>query len=211
MTETAAGDISAPPSSRWVSLSRKVHGKLRRRLSEILPSAVHHRKVSTSSVTDGVATGCCLRSPDSGNDDEDLPGLLMVRLGVCFPSVPICGERSSEITLTAATVRPQGKPGVEVNVYLPSVQLHWSIFHVYQMEQMIQNVILPPCSDHDDLEVLLLSSRFVFMRAAVSVVVVSADFLSVSSRRARLYVTTQQQHNNNSVRLPPQLQQLSVR
>lgn len=88
---------------------------------------------------------------------------------------------------------------------------------MYQMEQMIQNVILPPCSDQDDLEVLLLSSRFVFMRAAVSVVVVSADFLSVSSRRARLYVTTQQQHNNNSVRLPeselkaPQLQQLSVR
>lgn len=69
------------------------------------------------------------------------------------------------------------------------------------MEQMIQNVILPPCSDQDDLEVLLLSSRFVFMRAAVSVVVVSADFLSVSSRRARLNVTTQQ-HNNNSVRLP---------
>lgn len=129
MTETAAGDISAPPSSRWVSLSRKVHGKLRRRLSEILPSAVHHRKVSTSSVTDGVATGCCLRSPDSGNDDEDLSGLLMVRLGVCFPSVPICGERSSEITSTAATVWPQGKPGVEVNVYLSSVQLHWSIVH----------------------------------------------------------------------------------
>lgn len=77
-----------------------------------------------SSVTDGVATGCCLRSPDSGNDDGDLPGLLMVRLGVCFPSVPICGERSSKITLTAATVGPQGKPGVEVNVYLPSVQLH---------------------------------------------------------------------------------------
>lgn len=74
-------------------------------------------------------------------------------------------------------------------------------YFIYQMEQMIQNVILPPCSDHDDLEVLLLSSRFVFMRAAVSVVVVSADFLSVSSRRARLCVTTQQR-NNNSVRLP---------
>lgn len=83
------------------------------------------------------------------------------------------------------------------------------------MEQMIQNVILPPCSDHDDLEVLLLSSRFVFMRAAVSVVVVSADFLSVSSRRARLYVTTQQ--HNNSVRLPeselkaPQLPQIKCK
>lgn len=88
-------------------------------------------------------------------------------------------------------------------------------YFIFQMEQMIQNVILPPCSDQDDLEVLLLSSRFVFMRAAVSVVVVSADFLSVSSRRARLYVTTQQ--HNNSVRLPeselkaPQLPQIKCK
>lgn len=88
-------------------------------------------------------------------------------------------------------------------------------YFIYQMEQMIQNVILPPCSDQDDLEVLLLSSRFVFMKAAVSVVVVSADFLSVSSRRARLYVTTQQ--HNNSVRLPeselkaPQLPQIKCK
>lgn len=127
MTETTVGDISAPPSSRRVSLSRKVHRKLNCSLEA---SAVHHRKVSTSSVADGVTTGCCLRSPDSGNDDEELPGLLMVRLGVCFPSGPVCAQQSSKITLTAATVRPQGKPGVEVNVYLLSVQLHWSVFHI---------------------------------------------------------------------------------
>lgn len=108
-------DISAPPSRQCVS-QEKANRKLTavwRQLSEILASAVYHRKVLMSSVANRVITGCCLLSPDSGNDDEDLPGLLMVRQGVL-----VSAQRSSKPPLQLRLVCLEAQREDTLNLYL---------------------------------------------------------------------------------------------
>lgn len=53
-------------------------------LSETPSSAVSLRKVLMSGAADAVKS-CWHLSPDSGNDDENLPGPLTAGLGLCFP------------------------------------------------------------------------------------------------------------------------------